>query len=358
MPSLTMSKKPKNLIGVDIGARSIKVVELKEKKKGPLSLYKMGIADLPSDAVSAGVIKDSIVTSEILAALFKSEKIKNNGIATAIGGHSIIVKKIDLPAMTDVELADAIAFEAEKYIPFDISEVNLDYYIVGRSEINRNRMDVFLVAAKKDVIAEWDNLVSAAGLQVFVMDAEHFALQNAFSINYPELIPDPVALLNVGSTKTLLNIVRDDASVFTRDMALGCSQVNQKIMTVVKANFEEAEDIKLGRAEEGTPTLPDYALDDINRLIVDEFCTEIVKAFDFYNATYFDAAIKTILIAGGGAFIPGLMDELRKRTKTKTEVFDSFRNIGISGFDTEFIKQYSPMMAVAVGLALRKADDK
>lgn len=353
-----LSKKPKNLIGVDVGARSIKIAEIVEKKKGPLVLNKLGIADIPDDTISAGVIKDGPIASDILAQLFKSEKIKNSGVATAIGGHAVIVKKIDLPAMNETELGEAIQFEAEKYIPFDISEVNLDYYIVGRNEINKNRMDVFLVAAKKDVIDSWDEMVGDAGLTIHIMDVEHFALQNAFTINYPEYAPDTIALLDIGASKTLLNIVRDDTSIFTRDMSLGCSQVNQKIMSVVKADYEEAEDIKLGRAEEGMPSLPDYALEDINRLIVDEFCTEIVKAFDFYASTYFDAAIKTILVSGGGAFLPGLREELNKRTKIEVDVFDSFRNINVAGFDLDFLQQNSPQMAMAVGLALRKAGDR
>lgn len=353
-----LSKKPKNLIGVDVGARSIKIAEVIEKKKGPLVLSKLGIADIPDDTISAGVIKDGPIASDILAQLFKSEKIKNKGVAVAIGGHAVIVKKIDLPAMGEVEMADAIQFEAEKYIPFDISEVNLDYYVVGRNEINKNRMDVFLVAAKKDVIDAWDEMVSAAGLSIPVMDVEHFALQNAFTINYPEYAPDTVALLDIGASKTLLNIVRDDTSIFTRDMSLGCSQVNQKIMAVVKADYEEAEDIKLGRAEEGMPSLPDYALEDINRLLVDEFCAEIAKAFDFYASTYFDAAVKTILISGGGAFLPGLKEELNKRTKISVGIFDSFRNINATGFDLDFLQQNSPQMAMAVGLALRKAGDR
>lgn len=353
-----LSKKPKNLIGIDVGARSIKIAEIIEKKKGPLTLNKLGIADIPNDTISAGVIKDGSIASDILAQLFKSEKIKNTGVATAIGGHAVIVKKIDLPAMNESELAEAIQFEAEKYIPFDISEVNLDYYIVGRNEINKNRMDVFLVAAKKDVIDNWDEMLTGAGMQIFVMDVEHFALQNAFTMNYPEFAPDTIALLDIGASKTLLNIVRDDTSIFTRDMSLGCGQINQKIMSVVKADYEEAEDIKLGRAEEGMPSLPEYAMEDINRLIVDEFCTEITKAFDFYASTYFDAAVKTILISGGGAFLPGLKGELNKRTKIDVETFDSFRNINVSGFDADFLYQNSPQMAMAVGLALRKVGDK
>lgn len=353
-----LSKKPKNLIGVDVGARSIKIAEIIEKKKGPLVLNKLGIADIPDDTINAGVIKDGPIASDILAQLFKSEKIKNKGVATAIGGHAVIVKKIDLPAMGDAELANAIQFEAEKYIPFDISEVNLDYYVVGRNEINKNRMDVFLVAAKKDSIDYWDEMISDAHLNIQVMDVEHFSLQNAFTINYPEYAPDTIALLDIGASKTLLNIVRDDTSIFTRDMSLGCSQVNQKIMGVVKADYEEAEDIKLGRAEEGMPSLPDYALEDINRVIVDEFCTEIAKAFDFYASTYFDAAVKTILISGGGAFLPGLREELNKRTKIDVNIFDSFRNINVTGFDLDFLQQNSPQMAMAVGLALRKAGDR
>ena len=255
---MVFGKKDK-LVGLDIGSRSIKVAEIVETKRGP-TLKHFGIVDIAHGAIEEGAIKDPEVVADSLQQLFKSYHIKENNVAVSIGGYSVIVKKINVQTMPEEQLQESIHFEAEQYIPFDISDVNLDFQILGENESNPNQMNVFLVAAKKEMVDDYINLVNLAGLNPCIVDVEAFALQNTFEANY-DIQNENIALIDIGASKTSLNILKSNASVFMRDVSLGCGQINQKIMSLIDCSFEEAEQLKYG----DTPN--DLSADDLNGIV-------------------------------------------------------------------------------------------
>ncbi len=347
--------KKDHLIGLDIGSGSIKAAEIVETKHGG-TLKNFGIIDIAHGAIEEGTINNPETVAESLQQLFKSSGFNENNVAVSIGGYSVIVKKIVVQTMAEEQLQETIHFEAEQYIPFDISDVNLDFQILGESESNPNQMNVFLVAAKKEMLDDYINLMNLAGLNPCIIDVESFALQNSFEASYDAQNQD-VALIDIGASKTSLNILKNAASVFMRDVSLGCGQINQKIMSLIECSFEEAEQLKYGNTPD---KLSPDDLKGIVSSVVADWCTEIRRALDFFYSTYPDDQIKRIILSGGGANIAEFRKLLATEASTEVEIINPFQNFHIENkkLDDAFIKQVAPQAAICMGLAMRKVGDK
>ena len=347
--------KKDHLVGLDIGSRSIKAAQVVESKNGPM-LKHFGIVDIAHGAIEEGTINDPEAVSESIQQLFKSYNIKESNVAVSIGGYSVIVKKINVQTMAEEQLQETIHFEAEQYIPFDISDVNLDFQILGENESNPNQMNVFLVAAKKEMVNDYINLVSLAGLNPCIVDVEAFALQNTFEANY-SFQNENIAIIDIGASKTSLNILKDNSSVFMRDVSLGCGQINQKIMSLIECSFEEAEQLKYG---DNPDKLTPDDLKGIVSSVVADWCTEIRRALDFFYSTYPEEQIKRIILSGGGANISEFRELLATEASAEVESMNPFQNFQLDrkSFDDAYVKQIGPQAAISMGLAMRKVDDK
>jgi type IV pilus assembly protein PilM len=346
--------KKEHLIGLDIGSRTIKAAEIVETKKGR-SLKRFGMADIQPGLIEDGAINEPEEVAEAIRGLFKSYSLREKNVAISIGGYSVIVKKINVQTMAEDQLQETIHFEAEQYIPFDISDVNLDFQILGPNENNPNQMNVFLVAAKKEMVNDYINLVGLAGLNPCIIDVEAFALQNIFEINY-DLKDENIALIDIGASKTSLNILKGNNSVFMRDVALGCAQVNQKIISLVNCSFEESETIKLGGQ---TDKISDDDLKQIITSVVADWCTEIRRALDFFYSTYPDDQIKRIVLSGGGGNIADFRQLLAAEASAEVETINPFNNFQLdNSLDASYIDQIATQAAISMGLAVRRIDDK
>ena len=347
--------KKETLVGLDIGSQTLKVAEISESKRGR-ELKRFGMTEIPHGAIEDGTINDPESVAESIRQLFKAYNIKERNVAISIGGYSVIVKKIAVQTMDEEQLQETIHFEAEQYIPFDISDVNLDFQILGDNETNPNQMNVFLVAAKKEMVNDYVSLANLAGLNPCIVDVEAFALQNTFEANY-DTAGDNVALLDIGASKTSLNILKGNNSVFMRDVSLGCLQINQKIISLIDCSYDEAEQLKYGGDSE---RLSDEDLKGIVSSVVADWCTEIRRALDFFYSTYPDDRINRILLSGGGANIAEFRQLLAVEASAEVETINPFTNIYVDDdrIDPEFIKQIGPQAAITTGLAMRKVNDK
>jgi len=347
--------KSKEVVGVDIGTHSIKVVELRWSGKA-IQLQSFGIAPVPPQAIVDGAILDKSAIVEVLQGLLREQKIKRKQAAMGLSGHSVIVKKISLPEMTEAELEESIHWEAEQYIPFDIDDVNLDFQIVEGGGAEEGKMDVLLVAAKKDKIDDYTDLVIQAGLQPVIVDLDAFALQNAWEINY-EVVPGRnVALVNIGAGFTNIGVLRNGMTSFTRDISIGGNHYTDAIQKELGVSNEQAERIKTG--EDGS--VDAEAVRRVMDTVGENVAVEIQRSFDFFRATSSDQEIHQILLSGASARIKGLDVFLGQRLKIETGINDPLQTIKISGkrFDEAALREQAPAAAVAVGLALRKAGDR
>ncbi len=348
-------KKKDSLVGLDIGSRSVKLAEITESKNG-LKLKRFGMADIPAGAIEDGAISDPETAAGVVRQLFKSTGVKETNVAISIGGYSVIVKKINVQTMPEEQLQETIHFEAEQYIPFDISDVNLDFQILGENENNPNQMSVFLVAAKKDMVNDYINLVTLAGLNPCIIDVEAFALQNVFEANY-DVQDENVALIDIGASKTSLNILKGNSSVFMRDVALGCLTINQKIMSLLDCSYDQAELHKFG---EPSAKMSAEELKQITTSVVTDWCMEIRRALDFFYTNYPDDQIKRIILSGGGAHIEEFRKLLATESSAVVEILDPFRKLALDEktFEPDYVRQIAPQAAIAMGLAMRRVDDK
>ena len=347
--------KKYNLVGLDIGSCTFKVGEIVDSKKGR-SLKNFSMLDIPPGVIEEGTIREPDIAAQKIRELFKTAGIKEQNVAISIGGFSIIVKNITVQTMTEEELQETIKLEAEQYIPFDISDVNLDFQIIGENENNPNQMNVILVAAKKEMVEDYLNVVQLAGLNPLILDVDAFALQNIFEMNY-EGEEGSIALIDIGASKTSLNILKGSSSVFMRDVSLGCSQINQKIISLVNCSAEDAEDIKFN---EKSDKISKNDLSEITSAVVSDWCAEIRRALDFFYSTYPDEQIKRVILSGGGANIKEFQELLAVETSTEVETIDPFKNLIIDNkkLDASYLEQIAPQAAICMGLAIRRADDK
>ena len=362
---MAISKKMQ-LVGLDIGSHSIKVVEIDHSRKGRI-LKNFGVIGLPPDAIVEGTIKEREVVSSAIKAIFKNLKVKNKNVATSVSGFSVIAKKIPLSKVEESAIETAIQEEAEQYIPFDINEVNIDYDIlpsetervVGGEEADKEtyeQTEVMLVAAKKDMIQDYVKLIELAGLNPQVMDLDAFALQNAFEISNNEQRA-ACSLVNVGAEELGINIIHNGVSLFTRDSSYGGLQITEAIMSEFNVGFEEAEKMKLG----GTKIEKEKeALEEIFMSVVSGWVQEIKRALDFVASTYPNKTIDRILLSGGSSRIPGFQRYLGLETDMTVEELNPFASLIIEEklFDLQYLHYMASQAAVAVGLALRSIGDK
>jgi len=344
----------KSMVGVDIGSSSVKAVEL-QGRNGDFQLVSLGYESLQPDSVVDGQIMELNAVSSAIGNIFNEHKIKTVKVAAGVNGHSVIVKNIVLPQMSDGELQESFAWHAEEHIPFDISDVNLDYHVTGSTP---DAIHVLLAACKRDKIANLKQAIQLAGKQPTVIDVDAFALQNCYELNYQPQPGQVVALLNIGASTTNINILNGDRSVFTRDATFGGNQYTSLLQKELGLTFEQAEQVKRGMPlpENAEPRDIEPILDTVSDILA----LEIQKTMDFYRATVEDgeAAVQQILVSGGGSKLNGLVEFLSTRFEIPVEGFDPFRKIRVDsrGFDPEYMREIVPEMAIAVGLALRGVD--
>jgi type IV pilus assembly protein PilM len=350
-----LGKKKKSIVGLDIGSSALKAVELK-LVRGGYELMHIAHQNLQSDTIVDGHIIDLNHVSDCINRIWNDQSIKTNLVATSLSGHAVIVKKITLPALSEEELDEQIHWEAEQYIPFDINDVNLYHEVVGYDPSGQH-MDVLLVACKRDKIAQFTQVISQAGKQPIIVDVDAFALQNAYECNYNPMPNQTTALLDIGASVMTINIVRGVTSIFTRDISAGGNQYTDLLQKEMGLTFEQAEALKRGGRM--TAELPSEETANSIRSVSEMLGMEIQRTLDFFRATAVDSpGIDRMLIAGGSSKVSHLCDYLSDKFQMPVERFDAFRSIRFDHkrFDDEYLRELSPNMAVAVGLAVRVAE--
>src|SRR5437868_11699658 len=352
--ALALFKRSKPLVGLDIGSSSLKAVELVKAKKG-YQLTGFAYEPLAPDLVVDGAIMDAPAISETIKQSFAAAKFKPKGVATGVSGHSVIVKRVVVPAATPDEVETAIQMDAEQYIPFDIAEVNLDYEVVGPGTTSAEEagMEVVLVAAKKDKIQNHTNVISLAGRTPEIVDIDAFALQNAFEANYTPDPDAPVALLNIGASLMNINITKGGMPLFIRDVSVGGNQYTDILQKELQLNFQEAEDLKLGKTGGPEADMVHPLLESITDMLI----MEVQKTFDFFRETYPSESITRVFVSGGTSAILGLPEKIQEVFGYPTEILDPFKSMTIApNIDAAKVTALGPALAVAVGLALRGFD--
>jgi type IV pilus assembly protein PilM len=349
--------KSKLAVGLDIGSASVKLVQLKEKKSG-YQLLAFGTAPLPPEAIVDGALMNSAAIVQAIQEVVAQQKVKVKEVAIGVRGHSVIIKKISMPRMSQEELDESIQWEAEQYIPFDVKDVNIDTQILTPDGDAAGQMDVLLVAAKKDMINDYTSVCAEAGLSATVVDVDAFAVQNAFEANY-DLSGETVVIVNVGAAVSNINVISRGVTTFTRDITMGGNAFTEEIQKQLNISYDEAEALKVGGQGETDAVVP-QEVERVIQAVADQMGGEIQRSLDFYASTAADGKITKAFLSGGTARIPALFKVVEARAGVPVEILNPFKNVEVDNkkFDPAVIVAAAPSAAVGVGLALRRAGDK
>jgi type IV pilus assembly protein PilM len=346
-----------NLVGVDIGSSAIKVAQVRETKKG-IELVKASYVPLPAQTIVDGHVMNAQAVVEGLDRAFKSAKIKQKEVALSISGQAVIIRKITVPLMTAAELNEQIQWEAEQHIPFDIKDVEVDYEVLRRRP-EAGQMDLLLVAAKKDEVNDYTQIVRDAKLKPLVVDIDAFTVQNLFETNRGIPQDQTIAIINVGASLTSINIVSRGASAFTRDIGNGGNYITEQIQKQLGVPFDAAEEMKCASVTAPPESVPAQVF-RIIETVCDSVAGEIQRSLDFFLATSGEPEMHRIYLTGGSSVLPPLATSVGRRSRVPVEVIQPLERISVQSkdVDSRMLQTRAGQFSVALGLSLRKEKEK
>jgi len=345
-----MLGKKKSIVGLDIGTHEVKAVELTEVRD-QVKLTAFGSVPIEN--------KEDLPVA--LGELFREAGIKTRRVATAVSGRSVIIRYINMPAMSDDELKGALRYEADKYIPFEVDEVILDCARLSDFGETTNpngekEMKVLLVAVKQSVIDEHVELIQQVGLTPALIDVDTFALGNAFEFNamHSPRVEDEervIALVDVGAVKTSINIVKNNTSYFSREVYLAGNEFTEAISRRLGIDTIEADDIKQN------PDGREETLEECILPTLDDLANEIHLSLDYYENQY-DREVDEVYVSGGSAHLPGLQGAFERVFNRRVNFWDPTENLDLRAekIDPDVLKEKGPQLVVAMGLASRILD--
>jgi type IV pilus assembly protein PilM len=346
---LTPASRP--TLGLDIGSHAVKLVELAGNDFSFI-VRRVGQALISPESIVDGSVRAPEDVSHVVRDLVQNLSPRLSHVATSIAGYSVIVKKIVVPYADEREIEDNLLVEAENYVPFEIDEVYVDFHIlVGTGSAEKMQSEIFLVAAKKEVVDDYAALIQDVGLSPAVVDVDAFALGNAFEGAFGKL-SEAVVLVDIGASKTNLNIVSNGNSLFARDMAIGGRQLTEALQNATGLNYGEAEGLKISGSS-------DNGLNREAAAVCEELCrlwgAELRKAIDFFVASAKTNERPTqVLLSGGCALLRGIDKFLEKEIRIPVSLFDPWRTMSADkDIDPDYFASLGPQMAIATGLALR-----
>ncbi len=338
--------RKKQSAGLDIGSGFVKVVVVDHSGDQP-EVSGVAMRPLVADAIVEGEVMDPGLVADTIRDVFREIGDKGKDVITAVGGHDVIIKKIEMDRMKESDAREVIRWEAEQHVPFDIKNVELDFQILDPLEEGL-QMQVLLVAAKRELVDHKVSLLLDAGVSPAAIDVDAFALHNAFAHNHPEAMRGIVALVNIGHETTNVNILEDGTPLLTRDIPFGSRRVRQDLQREKGLTAEQAEDVVQGRE----------TLEDLSSLVdsaADEVGVGIERASAFLMTRQDGGGLGSIYLSGGGARIPGMADALGNRMNLQTDLVNPFHQVPVQpgAAGTVVLEEAAPMLLLPLGLALR-----
>jgi len=335
-------------VGLDIGSGLLKLAVIEHGGSEP-ELSKVAVAPVLADAIVEGEIMDPGVVADAIRGVLDSAGIKQKKVVVAVGGRDVIVKKIQVDRMKASDAYDVVRWEAQQHVPFDIEGVELDFQILD-PDSDGVQMEVLLVAAKRELVANKLALLTEAGLEASIVDIDAFALHNAFEVNYPDAMQGVAALINIGNEVTNVNLLQDGVPLLARDISLGTKKIREDLQREHGLSGEDAE--KLIQGFERTADLDAYV-----QSRAEEIAVGVERAAAFLQSASREAgSVQKVYCCGGGARIPGLTQTLGDRLRVPVEAANPMQRLRVADgvFDTLNVDEVGPLLMLSVGLALRR----
>lgn len=346
-------------VGLDIGTSSIKIIEL--EAGNPIRIQRFGRIPLPDGSLVGGVIKNGTVVTDTIREAFDALQIKTKRVQVAIAGQAVVVRNMKLPLMEDNEIANAIRWEAERYIPFPVDEVTMDFNVIER-DLQEREMEVMLVCAHNDIIQSHMEALQKAGLQPVAVDIQPFALMRALGMENSDN-ESSIAVLDIGAGTSDLSIFKAGISRFTRILPLAGNRFTENMTKVMGTDFAEAENMKVKHADAlldlaaVAPESPEYQVNFSIQDSLRELVLELRRSFDYYQLQQRNEEVSQLVIAGGGAKLNNLARFLNQELGIKVvSSLDAWNLSFFNNLQTDF-EAAKPIMMVALGLALREVTE-
>jgi type IV pilus assembly protein PilM len=349
-----MFGKKQSLVGLDIGSHSVKLAEMESQSNKSHKLVNWGISPPLGEAIVDGEIMDRQLVIDAIGNLLESRGIQSRSVVAAVSGRAVIVKRITMNRLSAEDATQAVTWEAEQHVPYDINDVSLDFEILGPAANDPKQMQVLLVAAKKDMVMSFSDLIREAGLDPLIVDVDSFAAQNALEANYSLAPEEVVATLNVGAEITNINITQGGVPYFTKDIQLGGHTFIETAQRKFNLSQQEAAAAVRGEGSAGVEIAP----------VIEQACEGLATALEraqAYLRTAGEAgAISRVLICGGAALTPGLPEFLNRRFGVPAEIANPLSRVQYDPvlFTGQDVMQVAPQLTVAIGLAMRRLGDK
>jgi type IV pilus assembly protein PilM len=345
-----LKKKSKPTIGLDIGSHTIKLVEFAGEGT-QRTVRKIGRAVLPREAIVDGTVKDVDAVTATLNALIDNLNPKHRYASTSISGYSIILKKVELPYVNEREIEDNLIAEAEKYVPFEIDDVYVDFHVINLKDEEHGSTSIFLVAAKKEIVDEYARIIESVGLTPAVIDVYAFALGNAFEAAYG-VSEEPVLLVDIGAHKTNLSVVVNGTNVFARDMAFGGAQLTEAIHSATGLNYDDAEQAKIKGTRDNVLM---SEISSICKELGGLWIEEINKAIEFFKSGVSSEQFPVhIFLSGGASMLRGFDRRMAEETGMEVTYLEPFHGMKkVPEINSVYLESTGPQMAICSGLATR-----
>ncbi len=344
-------------VALDIGSSSIKMVE-SSIEKNRYHLLNLGIAPLPPKTIQNNMIIDQRSVVKAIQTVIQERGVKATRVVSAVPGRAAIMKKVQMPRQEESELEANVEFEAHNVIPENLENVNLDYQVLNLAE-GGNKMDILLVAVKKEIVNSYTEVIEEAGLTPAVMDVDYFAMENMFEASYAgEKIKGVVGLIHIGAHYTSITLLQNGVSTFTGDLPIGGEEFTEGLRRELNLSNEAAETLKLTGVIEGKTGLDVQAL---LRPIAENVVEEIRRTVSLYGAVGSDEedGLKHIYLSGGSAKLEGLHGLLEEKMGVPVTLAEPFRGFIVSkNVDKSYLANAAPLFVVGAGLSIRRPGDK
>ena len=348
----SFSKKSAPILGIDISATAIKLLEL-SRSGSKYRVESYAVESLPPNSVSEKTINDIEMVGEAVSRAVKKAGTKTKQAAVCVAGSSVITKVISMPSgLSDDEMESQIQVEADQYIPFPLEEVAMDFEVIGESQEGADRVDVLLAASRSEIV---DNVVAAielGGLNAKVVDIEAFAIENTIDLmsnDFPSgTAKEAIGVADVGSAITTFSVMENMKTVYSREESFGGAQLTEDIQRRYGLSYEEAG---LAKRQGG---LPDNYEPEVLEPFKENMASQIGRALQFFYASSQISDLDVLMLAGGCSSIPGIAELVEDKLGVKTLIANPFANMAVaSKIPAKSLANDAPAMMIACGLALR-----
>lgn len=354
-----------DVVGLDIGSSTIKMCQI-EKTPAGYQLKRFALCPTPPMTIKDGAIVDARVLGEEIRRLITQADLQNPKVVSAVSGQSVVIRPINMTRMTERELQHAIKFEAERYLPYSVTDAQIKGQILQEHlQGDEKTMEVLLVAAPNEMVNNTQEVIKMSQFVPQAIDLEPFALLRALERGMgPDALRQTIALINLGASSSSINIFKNGMLRHNRTITVAGNSFTKAIGQSLNLSFEEAEKIKKDKGvirveKDATPVAPTtMRIFNVIIPVLKELVTEIQRSFDYYRTRYKGESVDLVVLSGGTAKFKNIEVYLSNELGIACEVAQPFRNISIQnveGMTPEDLEELAPMAMVVSGLALRSA---